>query len=66
VRRAQLIIRLGSYIGCLTRILTTTGYDGDEIHILPEFVELSLFFRYVKSGLHGGMIHTSQGWSIHT
>jgi hypothetical protein len=65
-RQRQLIARMRSYIFCLTRILTTTRYDGDEIQIVPDHSSLSLLFQFTASGYHGGMIHRPDGWSVHT
>lgn len=57
-------------LSCLVRLLRTTEYDGEQLHIAPEFLSTGLEFRYEKSGFHGGLIvreHAGRPtWSIHT
>lgn len=66
-KQRELLARYASLVGCLTRILATTAHDGPDIDITRETVNRSLYFRYRRSGYHGGMIyHGDQGWSVHT
>ncbi len=59
-----------SLLGCLIRLLATSSHDGPDLHVELDTSSGGLFFRYPRSGYHGGLIRhagpAGPRWQIHT
>ncbi len=59
-----------SLLGGLRALLRTTTHDGPELTIAVDATTGGLFFRYHRSGYHGGLVrHQDAGgprWHVHT